>query len=169
MADEAMTELALPSIPQGLDPELDLYMRQLDTVLTDLASRDSYSSGLVSLARRGYVDRGDPGSYDWDEGDLTTDDTWNDLDLSSIVPENAILVALSGNLADDAVNSYLQFRKNGNTNTVVKASQRTQVANVVIDFDLIVACDSDRVIEYLGANLTFSSINLVVKGWWIGE
>jgi len=32
-----------------------------------------------------FVDRGDPAAVDFDETDLTMDNTWRDLDLSSLV------------------------------------------------------------------------------------
>ena len=59
-----------------------------------------------------YVDRGDPSSWDFQEGDLTTDNTWRDLDLSSIVPSGAVAVHLYVLIKDDTANKNIKFRKN---------------------------------------------------------
>lgn len=47
MADEMTRELVLPSIPQNLDPALELYMQQLNEVLKELASSKAYLSGVA--------------------------------------------------------------------------------------------------------------------------
>ena len=117
--------------------------------------------------KSGFQDRGDPANNDFDENDLTTDGTWNDLDLSSIVSAGAKVVLLSVQISDDAVSSKLSFRKNGNSNVANISIIRTQVANVVRSTDLVVPCDSNRVIEYNGDNLAFAAILITVKGWWI--
>jgi len=114
-----------------------------------------------------YVDRGDPAAYDFAVGDFTTDGTWNDLDLSGIVPAGAKAVHLFMVLVDDAAGSLLLFRKKGNTSIFNVAGGSTQVVGVDFDCDIIVSCDANRVIGYYGSNLAFTTINLVVKGWWI--
>ena len=112
-----------------------------------------------------FVDRGDPASYDFELAALTTDGTWRDLDLSSIVPDGAVAVNLSGYIVDDTVSKYLLFRKNGNSNGVNKVGITTQVANVGIDFSVTVSCDSNRVIEYFASNTTWTAIGITVNGW----
>ena len=125
------------------------------------------ATGWVAIeAGRTFTDRGDPASNDFSVGDFTTDGTWRDLDLSSIVPEGAIAVAISLRLIDNAVDSEFQLRKNGNSNARNRSVVATQIANVSIWADMIVACDSNRIIEYMGTNTSFSTINIVVKGWW---
>lgn len=114
-----------------------------------------------------YIDRGDPASVDKAVGDFTTDETWNDLDLSAIVPAGAIAILFNIQVKDDAADSSMLFRENGNSNAYNVASVRTQVANVISDADLIVSCDAGRVIEYYGSNLAFVSIDLTVRGWFI--
>ena len=111
-------------------------------------------------------DRGDPSSNDFEVGDLTTDETWNDLDLSSIVPEDAIAVILSVRVQDGQAGNVVKFRKKGNSNTNNSVSIRTQVADVNIDQQVTVFCDTSRVIQYYGTNTTFTTINIVVSGWY---
>ncbi len=121
----------------------------------------------VSRSTAGYVDRGDPVAQDFDDADLTTDGAWHDLDLSSIVPNGAIAVALRLSVKDGAVDSRVRFRKNGNSNTANVAQIRTQVIDLFINADLKVGCDSNRVIEYWASSLAFTNIDITVKGWWI--
>lgn len=128
---------------------------------------DSTASGIeyVSTAGDVLVDRGDPADYDFTTGNFTTDDNWHDLDLSSIVPSGATWVKVKVVFTDDAVDSYLALRKNGNTNTRVSLSNKVRVANKTHYITGFVPCDSNRVIEYIATNTTFTTISLVVTGW----
>lgn len=115
-----------------------------------------------------FVPRGaDSAANDYGVGDFTTDGTWRDLDLSAIVPAGAIAVYLKMVLKDDAASSVMSFRENGNANAIESIAAGTQVANVNIYLNGIVACDANRVIEYMGTNTTFSTINVYVMGWWV--
>lgn len=114
-----------------------------------------------------FADRGDAAGYDKQVGDFTTNGSWQDLDLSSIVPAGASAVSMILSLEDNLVGSWIMFRKKGNSNFYNRALARTQVANINLDVDLMVFCDSNRVIQYNGFNTTFTGINLTVKGWFI--
>jgi len=125
------------------------------------------STARATLGVGGYTDRGDPASEDFAVGDLTTDNTWRDLDLSSIVTDStATAVLLRVQVTDDATSSIVSFRENGNTNTINVSHIRTIVANSTIFGDKIVSVDSSRIIEYRTANLTFTAIDITVAGWW---
>lgn len=126
----------------------------------------SLFSGIGDGAR--FVDRGDVAAYDWGVGDFTTDGNWHDLDLSGIVPAEGAghLVLLRVALEDNAPNSFFQLKKGGAGASVNSTTTRTQVNGVVHEMDLIVACDSSRVVQYAGSNTAFTKINLVVRGWW---
>ena len=113
-----------------------------------------------------FVDRGDPSAWDFEEGVLTTDDTWRDLDLSSIVPAGATQVLIGGYIADDVLGTYFQLRENGNSDGYNAFTLTTQVANVGIEINALVSLDSNRVIEYLGKTVAFV-IKIVVRGWYI--
>ena len=135
----------------------------------DVYVEAAYSAGIRvgGTATGGYVNRGDPAAADFDVGDLTTNGTAQDLDLSSIVPAGAKAVYIRLVLMDDAAGSYIQFRKNGNSNWQSAPSIRTQVSGVTMDGQLIVPCDSSRVVEYRATNTTFTTINIIVSGWFI--
>jgi hypothetical protein len=114
-----------------------------------------------------YVDRGDPAAFDFAVGDLTTDGNWHDLDLSSIVPAGAVAVHLRVYAEDDVLKMSVLFRKNGNSNTINAGRVQTYNANARTTDDVIVALDSNRIIEYLASNVVWIDIKIVVAGWYI--
>lgn len=121
----------------------------------------------ATFQTRGFIDRGDPSAFDFVVGDLTTDGNWHDLDLSSIIPVGAQSALLRVSVTDDAANSSIAFRENGNSNVYNDAIVSTQVSGVQIYGEIIVSCDSDGVVEYNATNTTFTTINILVRGWWI--
>lgn len=143
--------------------------RQLEKMYDDIYREMLRIDTIDAETYVNYVDRGDPASVDFDEGDLTTTglDEWRDLDLSSIVTAGAKAVVLNVLIVDDATNSQLQFRKNGNSNVNNVFRLRTQVIGHGMQGMGIVSCDTSRVIEYAGSNLTFTSIDITVCGWFI--
>lgn len=111
------------------------------------------------------VDRGDPAALDFVVGDLTTDGTYRDIDLTGIVPRGAKIVRLRVKIEDDAAGRIFFLRKNGNSNTHNVYVVRTQVANVANDANFLIPMDSGEVIEYFASNTTWTTIDLVVTGW----
>lgn len=109
-------------------------------------------------------DIGDSTAVDFTEADLTTDGTWYDLDLSSVIPKGAKWVILAVEVKDNAAASELLFRKNGYYNDKNVGRIATQVANISTYSDIIVQVDKDGKIEYKGSNLAFTAINITVKG-----
>lgn len=134
--------------------ELSIILRQ---VIDEI---DSVGSSEV------FADRGDPAANDYAVADLTTDGAWHDLDLSSIVPAGAKAVLLYVQILDNAASSLIVFRKNGIANSANAGVVSMQVANITNRADIIVACDTNRVIEYLATNTTWTSIGICVRGWW---
>lgn len=116
---------------------------------------------------KSFVDRGDPSIEDFDETDFTTDDTWRDLDLSSIVPAGANRVKLAIVIKNTVVPAALRFRKNGNTNPTNSSFTNCQVANSNIGDMFDIPLDSNRVVEYLGTNIGVWDIKVTVAGWWL--
>ena len=105
---------------------------------------------------------------DFAVGAFTTDGTWkiDGLDLSGIVPAGAIAVLLSINLADDAAGNFFIVRANA-TDTGNDLGQTTQVANIGIRTPAVVAIDSNRLLDYIGSNVAFTTIDIWVTGWYI--
>ena len=82
------------------------------------------------------------------------------------MPAGATAVLLRIRLSDDAVGTYIRFRKNGNSNATNRGEVITQVAGVTLMQEVIVACDAGRVIEYYGRNVAFVLLSVLVAGWW---
>jgi len=149
-----MTELNIPAPPASVseDKDLDIWLERLVEYLRKYLSQP--------------FERGDPAAVDFDVDDLTQDETWNDLDLSTIVPEDAVSVVLEVKIKDDAVNSIVKLRKNGNTNAISVASLKTQVADISVYQNITIPCDTSRVIEYYATNTTWTIMDVTVVGWF---
>jgi hypothetical protein len=113
-----------------------------------------------------FVDRGDPSGSDFSLGDLTTDGTWRDLDLSGILPAGASAVKMICVIEDDAANNAILFRKNGLSNELNRSECRTQVSGIDVAYDITVPVDGSGVIEYNATNTTWTRIDIIVKGWY---
>jgi len=113
-----------------------------------------------------YVDRGDPSSWDFTVANFTTDGNWHDLDLSSIVPGGTKLVHMRIRLCTPSL-AGINFRKKGNTNAVNIATMKTQVASVYYYEDFFVPCDANRIIQYLANDVSWTAIDVTVRGWFI--
>lgn len=113
-----------------------------------------------------FTDRGDPAAADWTKDTLTADGAFHDLDLSSIVPAGAKAVLISITVKDDAAGSRVLLRKNGNSNSWNVGVATTQVANLRHFEDVVIPCDTNRVIEYELTNTVWTEIYFLIKGWW---
>lgn len=157
---------ALLEALSGVDRLVAAAIQHLDNLgVTPSAAQWGYlgdSSGIDL-----FVDRGDPVVADFTMEDLTTDGTWRDLDLSSIVPDGATAVLVEVTLNDDAVGKTFKLRKDANTNIVNTLRQYTQVANQSIIFSGIVSITAARVVEYYGSDTTWTSVTISIRGWWI--
>jgi hypothetical protein len=127
-----------------------------EIVLTDLAGKSLF------------VDRGDPDAWDWTLSSFTTDGNWNDLDCSGIVPAGATAIRFRVNIKDDLAESYFSLRKNGLSNAYNTVTAYNQLANIALITTLQTFCDAGRIIEYATTVRTYTNIDMVVLGWFIG-
>lgn len=122
----------------------------------------------VGFIQNNFVDRGDAAADDYELADLTEDGSFNDLDLSAIVPPSAVLILLKVGYQTNTLSKAAQFRKAGNSN----AYNISQIIPVVVDVityqDIEVPCDASQVIEYSLASTETTETNITVKGWWNG-
>lgn len=118
--------------------------------------------GLVDM----FIDRGDPAAYDFVKTDLTLDDAWHDMDLSSIVAAGAKAVLICGHLEGAAVDWKIIFRKKGNTNEINHCGMDTLRAGVERHRSCIVAVDAARVMQYKADSEAWTTLSLAVRGWW---
>jgi len=139
----------------------------------DLANHGLNMSGynlFIKTAMLGeiamFTDRGDPATVDFDKDDITADDAWHDLSLASIIPAIARAVMLEVDIEAGHTDKELVFRENGNTNDINHTGAVTKANNKDQHKTCIVAVGSDRIIEYKATTETWTTINLVVRGWW---
>lgn len=114
-----------------------------------------------------FVDRGDPSSADYTEGTLTFDGSYHDLDLSSLVPAGttAILLRIQ-TVSSGTAGDYIVFRENGNSNELNNDGYFAPVTSFPDLKTVIVSCDSNRVIEYEAGASDWTSLDLIVAGYW---
>lgn len=113
------------------------------------------------------IDRGDPAAYDLTQAAMTMNNTWQNWDLSAIVPAQASWVLLRVQISDPNVGENLYFRKDGNVNAIGTPGIVAQAANITNNQEILVPCSAGRVIEYK-AGAVFGVINIVVLGWISG-
>jgi len=161
-----MADSKLTALTENTSPALEDLLYSVDDPGGSPVERKVTIENLLKLHTPGtYVDRGDPSGSDFTESDLTTDGTWRDLDLSSIVPAGATHVILEVTLYDGVAGYGIQFRKNGYSNETTCSYTWVQAANTWIGDQVIIPLDSNRVIEYKAGNITFTNINVSVSGW----
>lgn len=113
-----------------------------------------------------FVDRGNVTAYDWTQATLTLNDTWVDLDCSSIVPAGAKAILFSLIVLHvSAAGKWMRIKKNGNANDINLGEVRLQVGGVAAVNDITVSCDANRICKYR-SNYAFTTVNLVIRGWW---
>lgn len=138
-----------------------------DKVLAYNASTEKLEYETPASGGDAYVDRGDPASHDWTKTTLTADGLWHDLDCSTIVPSGAKVIVFNISLYDDTTNGYLYMRKKGNSNNKNMSNASQNISNEHAYAQVIVACDSDRKVEYRLASKTWGLIYLTIAGWII--
>jgi len=114
-----------------------------------------------------YVIRDDPASADFDLTDFPTQDTWYDLDLSNIIPVRTKAVSLAVTAISSEAAGTLYFRKKGFTNVIEGNTLQCKVANKKETGILIIPCDDTRTIQGFISNVTFTSIDIVITGWFV--
>lgn len=132
------------------------------TVISASEVNSNFTELYNKVSEPSFVHRGDPAVFDYNNLGLTADGGFYDLDLSLIVPEGAQAVVLLCGMRGTA-GQIILFRKNGNTNLAVSSLLAAPVDNQDIWGDMVVALDSNRVIEY--SIQSGVSYYIVVKGW----
>jgi len=121
-------------------------LSDIETALTDLEIHDG----------------GDGNNADYTKAALTTDGTWQTLDLSAKLPDNAIAVGLSVRVWHANTNRWLYFRENGHTNEFNMLYVNTQVAGIWLETYGIVRLDSDYKLQYKAHNSVWGEIYIII-------
>ncbi len=144
---------------------------ELQACLTELGTNprgdyDDVKTRLDTMEGRSYYDRGDPAAWDIILSGLITDATWRDLDLSAICPEGTEAILIRVEARGQTPGGSFAMRKKGNTNDYNVLEQCIQVADKIICIHGVIPCDTNRKIQYNAADINWTSINIVVKGWY---
>jgi len=116
-----------------------------------------------------YVDRGDPANYDFTKDNLVADGEIHELDLSTIVPEEAAgqLVHLRIVIRATTTNKWLIFTELGKQYSNNSASFTTQGVNISNNLCGWVKLDENRKIQYqLDPTATWTYVYITVRGWF---
>jgi len=160
-----MADQSIPDLTADATPTIDDLLYTINDPGDTPVDRKVTLQNLLKLAPH-WVDRGDPSAYDFTAGDFTQDNNWYDLDLSSIVPAGAVAVLLRVGMQDATTDTQVSFRKNGNSNVYNAGVFKTVEANIDISGELMVFCDTNRVIEYR-VSQSLTALNVLVMGWYI--
>lgn len=113
-----------------------------------------------------FVDVGDPSAVHFNKDDLILDGEYHELDLSGIIPKAARLVMIMVRLEGSAGYPDFKIRRKGNVNTIADDIIRVITVNTPYFETLTVACGSDGIIEYRGKVATYTTCNLIIRGWF---
>lgn len=124
---------------------------------------------MIATGKKGdrFTNRGEISAYDFDENNIIADDTYHDLDLSSIVPKGNIPILIQFSISYQSGNKYLKIRKKGFTTDYEAFVVRNSGDNYDARGIFIVECNADRIIECNLSPATNKWVGLIVGGWWI--
>ena len=113
-----------------------------------------------------YVHRAEPDNYDYDQTTLIQDAVWHTLSLAAIIPASAKLVLLRVGAAHASTGRSFCISKVGESNFYSCVNVVTQVADLANEQTALVDCSGQQ-IQYRTTLGTFSSLRIVVLGWFV--
>lgn len=108
-------------------------------------------------------DRGDLDTIDFDKEDIETDDTWHDLDLSSIVGVRIARIDMRCEIQAAEITSEIRLRQKGITNDINISYRRAIASAYPVRDDITVLTNSAGIIQYKLPIGLWTYINLTVK------
>ncbi len=128
--------------------------------------------GTNWLATSAYVDRGDIAVFDYTNDAFIADNTWRNISFrtnsigDTVAPVGVEAVDLFVYLKDDTVGCKMEFRKNGNTNSINIGRADVHASDIAVYDEFVVSVDSDGLAEYrLPVSATNATrVRVVVRG-----
>lgn len=114
-----------------------------------------------------FVNRGAAAVPDKVVGDFTKDGIPHVMDLSGVVPPEAIAIAVRVKSLCAVTNAYLKFWRPADGLQENRAEIISQFTGVPITKDVIIGVSPIGGISYVIENLPWSIIDFTVKGWWL--
>jgi len=114
-----------------------------------------------------FINRGDPAGWDFDKNDFTCDSSWHALSLASIVPANTKIVEIGIEAQRPDTSRLIQFCTAGYTNRVNASWLYMAVAGQFFTDKVSIYMGGSNIIDYKADNGVYTSLNMVVCGWWL--
>src|SRR5574340_1162807 len=128
-------------------------MKQFGNTQITSGSVTQDSNKLISWVQR------ECSAWDFTAASFTKDGAAHDLDLSSYVPAGTKLVEIRVQIRNNGSDTFFGFRKKGTGDYDFRGGV-PNVANKILEFNLLVPCDSNRVIQYIfGKSVTWDTVN----------
>jgi len=107
-------------------------------------------------------------SEDFTLPDFDNNNAWHDLDLSGIVPDKAYAVVANLRIGATASSESTRWRTKGSTTEFGAVKAGTYPVGSIRWHQLIIACDSDRIIQYRNTPGSWTYLDFNVYGWFLG-
>jgi len=107
-------------------------------------------------------------SEDFTLPDFNNDNAWHDLDLSGIVPDKAYAVVVNLRLRAIGATESTRWRTKGSTTEIGAVKAGTPPVSSYRWHQLIIACNSDRVIQYRNSAGAWTAVDFNIYGWFLG-
>jgi hypothetical protein len=120
----------------------------VDSEISDLTDYVDTQDAAVAAAIEKYYSLGDISAADYNHTTLTCNNTWQELDLSSKVPEGTKRVKIRIYAMHSATGNILYWRKHGYSNDMNLERHVILVANLQDDYAFEVEVDNDRHVDY---------------------
>lgn len=103
-------------------------------------------------------------AYDFGSGDFTKDGAWHDLDISAIVPVDAVLAQLKVRVKGTTTGLTAYF---GAVDSMYNGFLiATMIANVTSTGNVWVPIASGQILRYLAtSSANWTELNVVIRGW----
>lgn len=110
------------------------------------------------------TNRGDAAASDWLFADLTIDNNWHNLNMTSVIPAGVHIVYCHVRIKSNLINRPFEIKTGGFVNNFNRSRMRTLIAGVPNDGDWDVFPNSNGIVQYKG-NPFLTDVQIVVKGW----
>lgn len=102
----------------------------------------------------------------WNLTDLTLDNTWRELDTTTLVPKGAKCIVCRCYLYTLTPAGQIEFRTKGNTNSINRSTVVVSVGMTEAVADIIIIPDAAGIIEYKGSAITWNVITITPRAYF---
>lgn len=132
--------------------------------LIDLMTEWAAAQGYLTTC---YVDKASCSTNLTLLGDLTVDNAWHTLDLSSWLPEGARAINVSVKFSSATVGDFVRLRTPPDTGSPHRCIIRPVVANITHNIVFVLGVTSDRTIEYRISGVGWTELSFRYRGWFL--